>query len=69
MINDIGRLRIKKNMTSRELSRLSKIPKTTLQRMENGETIPGIDSVVKIARALEIDPSRLFSILIEGEEY
>lgn len=67
MLNDLHLLRIKKNMSLKKLSILSGVGKTTINQIENGQSIPQIDTVCYIAGALEIEPQKLFMVLCEGE--
>lgn len=50
-------LRMSRNLTSNVLGQLSGLTHTTIRQIESGRTIPGVDTVEKIANALGVDPS------------
>lgn len=57
-------LRINKNITTYELSELTGIPQSTISKMENGKRRIETDSIVLLAKALEIS----ISVFFEDEE-
>lgn len=57
--NNIKRIRISKKMSQRELAELSKLSKTAIQNYEYGNQNPGIETIKKIADALEVPISYL----------
>ena len=69
MLTQLAHLRIEKGYKIRQLGELAGVSKSTVHNIENGNVIPGIDMVCKLARALEMEPAELFSTLVEGEDY
>jgi transcriptional regulator with XRE-family HTH domain len=59
--------RKRKNMTLKELSRLSEVSTGLISSMERGVVNPSIDVVIKICRSLNIDPSQLMDIETKGQ--
>lgn len=59
--------RKRKNMTLKELSRLSKVSTGLISSMERGVVNPSIDIVIKICRSLKIDPAHLIDTGSKGE--
>lgn len=58
--------RIEKNLSYRDLEKLSGVSHVTIQDIESGKTKdPGVTKVVKLARALGIKPGPLI-LAIEG---
>ena len=55
----ISRLRVQKGMTQESLSGLAGIARSHLAALESGEKIAKLDTVWRIAEALEIAPSEL----------
>lgn len=51
--------RIKKEVSQEKLAELSGLHRTTLGTIENGKTSPTLDSVAKIAKALNVKMSEL----------
>ena len=60
MLNNIKRLREEKNISIRELARLSGVDKSTIIRLERGETIPSQITILKISRALNEECNVVF---------
>jgi len=56
----IYKIRTKKNLSLRQLADLSGIGKTTINDIENGKKSPTLDTLGKIAQALEVDVKDLF---------
>ncbi len=52
--------RIKYNMTLEALAKVTGISKTTLNDIENGKTIPRLDTLEQIAKALNMRITDLF---------
>jgi len=59
--------RKKRNMTLKELSRLSEVSTGLISSMERGVVNPSIDVVIKICRSLHIDPAHLIDAGSKGE--
>lgn len=51
--------RIKKEVSQEKLAELSGLHRTTLGTIENGKTSPTLDSIAKIAKALNVKMSEL----------
>lgn len=52
--------RREKGLTLEELAKLSEISKSTLNRIENGQTSPRLDQLEQIAKALKVKITDLF---------
>lgn len=63
----IKELRSKHDITLTELSKRSSIGKATLSRIENNQVSPTIHSLIKIAKALNMDVRELLAV-VEFEE-
>lgn len=59
MANQIRKIRKAKEITLEDLSELSGISTTHLQRMETGQRGLSLENVIKIAKALSVDPVEL----------
>ncbi|PHS66987.1 MAG: hypothetical protein COB12_04815 [Flavobacterium sp.] len=59
--NNIKHFRVLKSLSQLDLAERAGIGQTTLSRLENGKVEPGLGSVEKIAKGLDISPSELFS--------
>lgn len=55
-------------MTQVEMSQLTGYSKSSISRWQKGEALPDALAIVKMARALEIDPAELLPDLEEEEE-
>ena len=58
-------IREEKHLSQGELERRTGLKRCYISRVENGHTIPSIDTLEKLARAMEIP---LYQIFYEGEE-
>lgn len=47
--------RIKRKLTQEQLASMTDLDTRTIQRIENGERTPSVESLSKIVKALEID--------------
>ena len=56
----VDRVRIKKNVSIRELAELAGISKSQVQRSENGTSNPSLKIMCQIAKALEVPVTDLF---------
>ncbi len=54
-------LRAKRNYTQKQLSDVSKIPRTTLTNIESGEGNPSLSNIIKLAHALDVSIDLLVS--------
>lgn len=59
--------RTKKGLSQRELARASGYDQVSLSRVENGDIIPRVDTVVKIAKVLDLDAAGMYALLAEVE--
>ena len=55
----IKELRIRRGLSQEELAQNSGLSLRTIQRIENGETIPRGDSLTKLASALQVSPDEI----------
>ena len=58
--------RTKKNLTLRELSKVSGVSKSQINLIENGKTHPNVYTLCLIAAALKVSPYELFSVDMES---
>lgn len=58
-------IREMKNLSQKEVERRSGLLRSYLSRVENGHTVPTIETLEKMARALEVP---LFQLFCEGEK-
>lgn len=58
-------LRESKNLSQGEIEKRSGLLRVYISRVENGHTVPGIETLEKLARALEVPMYQLF---YQGEE-
>jgi transcriptional regulator with XRE-family HTH domain len=58
-------LREQKNMSQGDVEKRTGLLRCYISRVENGHTVPSVDTLEKMARALEVPMYRLF---YEGEE-
>ncbi len=54
--------RKKRKMAISKISKLTGIPKSTLYRIENNETIPKIDQLILLSIVLRVDIKNLYEI-------
>lgn len=59
----IGRLRIKKGLSQERFSGLAGISRSHLADIENGKKIIRLDTLWKIAEALDIEPHELIGMI------
>ena len=53
-------LRINKNLSQRELAERAGVTRNTVMLIENGDTLPNLDTVKKLCDVLEVDLSDFF---------
>jgi transcriptional regulator with XRE-family HTH domain len=58
-------LREHKNLSQGDIERLSGLKRCYVSRVENGHTVPAVETLEKLARALEVPMYRLF---YDGDE-
>jgi len=54
-------LREQKNLSQGEVEKRTGLLRCYISRVENGHTVPGVDTIEKLARALEVPMYRLFT--------
>ena len=59
LANKIKDLRKRKGFSQEQLSENSKLSLRTIQRIENGESVPRGDTLIKLTQALEVTPDDL----------
>ncbi len=59
----IKNIRIKKGLSQDVLSGLSDLDRSHLTKIESGKKLPNLETIWKIANAVEIDPSNLISLV------
>lgn len=59
----IKQVRLEKNMSLNELSRLSGVSKGHLSKMERQEREPRLSTLIQIALALKVDIKELYKII------
>ena len=64
----ISRLRVRKGLSQESLSGLAGIARSHLVALENGEKTAKLDTMWRIAEALEIRPSDLIHRMEEGSD-
>ncbi len=57
----VDRVRIQKGVSIRELAQRAGIAKSHVQRIEAGETMPSLEVMCRIAKALDVPITDLFS--------
>jgi len=64
----ISRLRVQKNLTQEQLSGLANIARSHLAALESGQKNPKLDTIWKLAEALNIKPSQLIRMIEKAME-
>jgi transcriptional regulator with XRE-family HTH domain len=54
-------LRAQKNLSQGDIEQRTKLLRCYISRVENGHTVPSVDTLEKMARALEVPMYRLFT--------
>lgn len=54
-------LREQKNLSQGDIEKRTGLLRCYISRVENGQTVPGVDTLEKIARALDVPMYRLFT--------
>ena len=63
LATEIKVLRARKNMTQEELANVSGVSECAITFIENCKKKPRVSTIVKIARALEVDETELLKII------
>jgi transcriptional regulator with XRE-family HTH domain len=58
-------LREEKNLSQGDIEKRAGLPRCYISRVENGHTVPAIETLEKLARALEVP---LYQLFYDGEE-
>ena len=66
--NDIQKYRKDKKLTQLELAKRAGLSEISIRKYENGDRKPKIETVQKIAEALDISPYSLYSFEMAAEE-
>lgn len=62
MTYKVWQLRTAKGYSLRELEEISGVSKTTINNIENGKTNPTIETLLLLAKALDVELSALFEL-------
>lgn len=63
----VKELRKRKSLSQDELAKNSGLSLRTIQRVENGETIPTAETLKRLALVLDVAPNELTEFIIDGE--
>lgn len=66
--NRIRQLRVKKGLSQEKLAELSELNTSYIGQIERGEKNPSVDTVYRIASALDVDLPELFKNLASGTD-
>jgi transcriptional regulator with XRE-family HTH domain len=58
---NLVRLRDRRGMTQEQLGWAAGLHQTAIARIENGERLPSLGTILKVARGLEVPPAELFA--------
>jgi transcriptional regulator with XRE-family HTH domain len=58
---NVRRIRERRELTQEQLGWAAGIHQTAIARIENGERKPTLDTIIKLARGLEVPPAELFT--------
>jgi len=61
--NRVKRLRINKGLSQEELAYLADLHRTQISLIERGKRCPRLDTIFKLAKALEVNPIKLIKNL------
>lgn len=64
MNNNIKEIRLSKNITISEFSRITGVSRTTIYKLEEGKTNPSLDTIVKISKGLMEKPEKIFNLSV-----
>jgi transcriptional regulator with XRE-family HTH domain len=67
--SELYHLRVQAKLTQRQLADKSGVSKSAISLIETWAAIPRIDTVCRLAKALEMRPEELFLKLTEGAGY
>ena len=63
----VKELRKRKSLSQEELAKNAGLSLRTVQRVENGETIPTAETLKRLALVLDVAPKELTEFIIDGE--
>jgi putative transcriptional regulator len=69
MLNHVKQTRKMMGLTQKELAELASVGRVTISNIETERYIPGVDTALKIARALERTVEELFILEQDKEEH
>lgn len=58
---NLRRMRLERGLTSKALAKTAKLGRSTVYRYESGETAPKPVTIIRLARALKVEPTDLAS--------
>ena len=64
MNNTIKNIRTQKGMTISELSKKSKISRTTIYKVEKNEVVPSFDTIMKLSLGLQENPKKILDSML-----
>ena len=59
--DNVRRIRIEREMTQEQLGWACQLHQTAVARIESNERSPGLTTILKLARGLEVAPAELFA--------
>lgn len=62
MNNNLQEVRWEKNWSQSQLSRISGVPQSVISAIENKNSIPSVQTALKLARALSINVEDIFPL-------
>lgn len=69
MLTDLKKIRKDKNLSFQQFKIKGGLDKSVVYNIESGQSIPRIDTVCKLAKAMMMEPVALFAILIKDEKW
>jgi transcriptional regulator with XRE-family HTH domain len=57
----VAQIRLARGLTQKQLARRARYGEVSVSRLETGDSVPKIDTIVRVAKALEVDVGDLFS--------
>ncbi|MGW7932191.1 helix-turn-helix transcriptional regulator [Staphylococcus xylosus] len=67
MVNKINELRLQKKISVTELSRRADLSRTTIYKLENGNTNPSLKTINKLSSGLKEKPEKIFDFYVIQE--
>jgi transcriptional regulator with XRE-family HTH domain len=69
VLTDLKKIRKDKNLSFQQFKIKGGLDKSVVYNIESGQSIPRIDTVCKLAKAMMMEPVALFAILIKDEKW